>query len=71
MRTAPSNAQEERIAEGQALGGKPVAPGEADYHVVDLYAVRCGDTVVELYMDMYHCDQPAPAEAPPGFTIVP
>jgi hypothetical protein len=71
MRTEPRTAEEEKAAEAQTLGGRTVAAGEADYHVVDMYEVRCGDAVHEVFLDMYHCDQRAPEEAPEGFTIVP
>lgn len=49
----------------------PLAAGEPDFHVIDLYEVRCGDAVTEVIMDMYHCHQNEPAQAPPGFEIVP
>ncbi len=49
----------------------PLAAGEPDYHVLDHYEVRCGEIAVEVTMDMYHCHQAPPAQAPPGFTIVP
>lgn len=50
---------------------RPLAPGEPDYHIVDYYDVRCGNTVTEVVMDMYHCHQAEPTEAPRGFSIVP
>jgi hypothetical protein len=42
-------------------------PGIYGY-IVDLYAVRCGDTESEVRMDMYH--RHVEAQAVPGFTIV-
>jgi hypothetical protein len=47
----------------------PLPPGEVDYHVVDGYAVACGDSKQMIYLDMYHCHQAAPTQAPPGFTL--
>jgi hypothetical protein len=47
----------------------PLKPGEVDYHVVDGYEVACGGSKRLLYLDMYHCHQPAPREAPPGFSL--
>jgi hypothetical protein len=44
-----------------------VGPGIYGY-IVDLYAVRCGDTESEVRMDMYH--RHVEAQAVPGFTIV-
>ena len=44
-----------------------LAPGEGDHHIVDGYAVDCRGEEVMLYLDMYHCSQPAPTVAPRGF----
>ena len=49
----------------------PVKPGGVDQHMVDGYDVVCPDKSTFLYLDMYHCEQPPPDDAPPGFTIVP
>lgn len=49
----------------------PIPPGQPDFHTLDLYEVTCGDRVTELFFDMYHCDKPAPEDAPAGFTIEP
>ena len=46
------------------------SPGGPDYHVIDGYEVRCDGEKVTLYLDMYHCAQPAPAVAPSGFSII-
>lgn len=55
----------------QLLSRKPLAPGEPDYHVVDAYELSCGDSKRTLYLDMYHCGQPAPQLAPAGLTLKP
>jgi hypothetical protein len=47
----------------------PLQPGEVDYHVVDGYEVTCGTSKRLVYLDMYHCHQPPPTEAPPGFSL--
>jgi hypothetical protein len=47
----------------------PLEPGEVDYHVVDGYEVACGTSKRLLYLDMYHCHQPAPTQAPPGYSL--
>ena len=52
-----------------AIEHTPLAAGEVDHHTVDRYEVRCGEHVTTLYLDMYHCDAPAPREAPAGFSI--
>jgi hypothetical protein len=47
----------------------PLSPGEVDYHAVDAYEVSCGTSKRVLYLDMYHCHQPEPAQAPPGYSL--
>lgn len=47
----------------------PLKPGETDYHVVDGYEVACGASKRLLYLDMYHCHQPPPTAAPPGYSL--
>jgi hypothetical protein len=47
----------------------PLKPGETDYHVVDGYEVACGASKRLLYLDMYHCHQPPPTVAPPGYSL--
>lgn len=70
-RTAPkSDADQQKMLEQMFREG-PLAAGEPDFHVIDLYEVQCGDSVTQVIMDMYHCHQSEPAQAPPGFEIVP
>jgi hypothetical protein len=45
----------------------PLQPGEVV--AVDAYEVACGASKRVLYLDMYHCHQPAPTEVPPGYTL--
>lgn len=52
------------------MSGEPLADGEVDYHMVDGYQVDCGGKVQQLYLDMYHCELPAPQRAPAGFLFV-
>jgi hypothetical protein len=47
----------------------PLEPGEVDYHVVDGYELACGVTKRIVYLDMYHCHQPQPQDAPPGMSL--
>jgi hypothetical protein len=70
-RNEPRTEEEERLAEDQMREGRHLAPGEVDFHVVDVYEVTCGTKTVEVYIDMYHCNQPQPSEAIPGFTLLP
>lgn len=50
--------------------GAPLAVGETDHHVIDIYRLTCGQSTVTLFLDMYHCPDPKPREAPPGMSIV-
>jgi hypothetical protein len=70
-RNEPRTEAEERFAEDQMREGRHLAPGEVDFHIVDVYEVICGGKPVEVYLDMYHCSQPQPSEAIPGFTLLP
>lgn len=60
---------EERALFERVMRGEPMKPGEVDYHVVDGYELACGETRRIVYLDMYHCHQPAPAVVPHGFTL--
>ncbi len=55
----------------RALSARALRPGEPDIHIVDGYEVVCNDATHMIYMDMYHCEQPAPTVAPPGFRLRP
>lgn len=68
-RTLPKTPEEEKLVAEQMFRQGPLKPGEPDYHIIDYYDVRCGDRTTTVIMDMYHCAQPEPTQAPPGFTI--
>lgn len=70
-RTAPASPADEKKMFEQMFREGPLQPGEPDYHIVDFYEVRCGSRSTRIIMDMYHCHQPPPSAAPPGFTIEP
>lgn len=55
----------------RSLRGAPLEPGEVDAHVVDAYEVSCGEVKRQVFMDMYHCPQPAATVAPAGFSLRP
>lgn len=67
-RTDVKSPEDEKVARDQMFAD--VKPGDADFHVIDYYSVRCGDKTTTLILDMYHCNQPEPSQAPAGFTIV-
>ncbi len=67
----PRTKKQENESLEQMFRDGPLAPGEADYHVVDYYEVTCGAEVTTVIMDMYHCHQNVPTQAPPQFTITP
>jgi hypothetical protein len=62
-----TSAQADRLLR-QAMG-EPLRPGDVDHHVVDAYSIKCDGQNVVLYMDMYHCNRPAPKTAPNGFSL--
>ena len=55
----------------RSLRGAALEPGEVDTHVVDAYEVSCGDAKQLVFLDMYHCPQPAATVAPAGFSLRP
>jgi hypothetical protein len=69
-RTPPPPNQSEKEVMAQVermLAQAPLRPGEPDYHVIDAYEVACGPMKQTLFLDMCHCHQPAPIQAPRGF----
>lgn len=34
---------------------RPLAPGAADYHIVDLFVLTCGHSTTTVRVDVYHC----------------
>lgn len=62
---------EDEIAGRQMLEREPVAPGQLDYHMIDVYEVACPEKHYEIYLDMYHCEQPPPQVAPEGLALAP
>lgn len=72
-RTERTGPDDYRLSADQVRTGRPLEPGEADFHPVDQYTVLCTDdnVVHKLYLDMYHCSEnETTAEAPEGFTTV-
>ena len=51
------------------FGYEPLEPGVTDYHIIDAYEVACDSTTVTVYLDMYHCNAPAPQVSPKGFGL--
>ncbi|WP_133155148.1 hypothetical protein [Kinneretia aquatilis] len=66
---APLSEEQERELLDAMLRGLPLKAGQPDFHIVDLYQATCGQVQRQLYLDMYHCDNPAPAQAPAGFSL--
>ena len=69
FRNEPKSKQDEKAVQAQMLGGKPIKPGQKDFHVLDGYEVECGAIKTVLYLDMYHCPEPKDQGAPPGFSL--
>ena len=51
------------------FGYEPLEPGVTDHHIVDAYEVVCDATAVTVFLDMYHCNAPAPQVSPKGFGL--
>ncbi len=65
------SAGQQTVLVERIMRGSPLQPGEQDYHVIDGYELVCGTTKHVVYLDMYHCHQAEPNQAPLGFTIRP
>lgn len=61
--------EQEKVLLEKLINRTPLQPGEPDYHIIDAYELVCGEEKRVIYLDMYHCNQPTPAEAIRGFTI--
>jgi hypothetical protein len=67
----PDMSEDDRMKEMMAaMANRKLEPGQPDRHIIDGYSVRCGTDDRTIYLDMYHCDTPAPRQAPEGFTII-
>lgn len=66
----PANASKEeadKALQQIRARGAPLAPGETDYHIIDIYELNCRDKTHTLYFDMYHCPTPQATVPPRGF----
>jgi hypothetical protein len=70
LRNPIKSKADEESAMSQVVNYDALPAGATDFHTVDVYEVRCGDEVTDVFLDMYHCQQAVPSQAPPGFTIV-
>jgi hypothetical protein len=43
------------LDERTRAGDPDQAPGPVDYHIVDLFTLRCAQTEIPVYVDIYHC----------------
>ena len=68
-RKDPETKKEEELMHKHAIEMAKVNPGEMDFHIIDAYDVVCADGKHEVFLDMYHCDEPEPTVAPKGFTL--
>jgi hypothetical protein len=67
----PDMSEDDKMNEMMAaMTGQKLEPGQSDRHMIDGYSVQCGTDDKTIYLDMYHCDTPAPRQAPDGFTII-
>ncbi len=66
-RNEPQSEEDEQAMMEQ-LGTEP-KPGQKDFHIIDVYEVKCSTKTYAIHLDMYHCKSPEPMVAPPGFTL--
>jgi hypothetical protein len=57
------------VAQEQMIERKPVRQGDRDYHIVDAYKLTCGNVVLEVFLDMYHCGVAKPSRAPAPLSV--
>ena len=67
-RTTPRDPNDPRLLE-QLDAGRRLRPGEPDFHVIDRFLVSCPDGDRTVFVDMYHCHQPPPSQAPEGMGL--
>lgn len=67
-RTTPRDPNDPRLLE-QLDAGRKLRPGEPDFHVVDRFLLSCPDGDRTVFVDMYHCNQPPPEQAPEGMAL--
>ena len=48
---------------------QPLGKDDPHFHIIDEYEVTCGDSKRRVFVDMYHCDSPAPNKAPDGYSL--
>ena len=64
----PTGKSDPRLLE-QLDPGHSLHPGEPDLHIVDRFTVSCPGGDRQVYIDMYHCPQLRPAQAPEGLAL--
>ena len=69
FRTEPKTPEDEKAVGDQMGNANPVPAGQKDFHMLDGYDVRCTVQKITIYMDMYHCPEPATFPVPTGFTL--
>ena len=67
-RTPARNPDDPRLLE-QLDAGRRLRVGEPDFHLVDRFLLSCPDGDWTVYIDMYHCNQPPPSQAPDGMEL--
>nr|CAP48956.1 putative integron gene cassette protein [uncultured bacterium] len=63
----PEGLTDKQLEELLLNGFEALEVGAIDYHIIDAYTVGCGSSSTTVYLDMYHCDKPAPEQSPKGF----
>lgn len=69
LRSAPATEQEQQQVMDQMMRSDQIPEGQKDFHMLDLYEVRCPKRTYEIYMDMYHCQENPARSAPEGLRL--
>jgi hypothetical protein len=64
----PTSKSDPRLLE-QLDPGYRLRIGEPDFHIVDRFTLSCPSGDRQVYIDMYHCLQGPPVQAPEGLSL--
>ncbi len=64
----PTSKSDPRLLE-QLDPGHRLGVGEPDFHIVDRFTLSCPGGDRQVYLDMYHCLQAPPEQAPDGLAL--
>jgi len=68
-RNDPTTKADQEIMRTEMMTSAPIPRGQKDFHMVDRFAVECSAGRSFLFVDRYHCPDPAKQGPPPGFSF--